>query len=70
MIDGLEVHLPMSGTGRSKGPDLHHYEQVMDVQATLKQQVLDLIATIEDVGNPLVGTFWRFTDIKHKRHCW
>ncbi|KAH3740891.1 hypothetical protein DPMN_047608 [Dreissena polymorpha] len=37
---------------QSKGPDLRHHEQVKGVQSTFRQQVSNLVATMQDMGNP------------------
>ncbi|KAH3710516.1 hypothetical protein DPMN_070000 [Dreissena polymorpha] len=37
---------------QSKGPDLRHHEQVKGVQSTFRQQVPNLVATMQDMGNP------------------
>ena len=37
---------------QSKGPDVHHHEQVKGTQGSFQRQVESLIAVFENTGNP------------------
>ena len=39
-------------TNQSKGPDIHHHEQVMSVQTNFQKHVESLVQVMESMGNP------------------